>query len=155
VRGLHALRWERLRRPDEDAAITTSERILFSRYLSSADWRRVRLRPLSELRALVVIANPANLAEYQLALIDVDTELQRIVTALGGMPVISLVSNQPTHQPTLNQLTNRLRDQFDILYLVGHGAFVEGKPHLWLADETGNAQVVDGQALVQRINELP
>jgi hypothetical protein len=43
---LHELRWETLRDPDQpDAALLTDPRILFSRYLSSFDWRPVRLRP--------------------------------------------------------------------------------------------------------------
>jgi hypothetical protein len=42
---LHNLRWETLRDPRDGAWLLTSERILFSRYLRSPDWRSVRLRP--------------------------------------------------------------------------------------------------------------
>ena len=44
------LRWETLRDPRDGAALLAGEGLLFSRYLSSADWRPVRLRPQSELR---------------------------------------------------------------------------------------------------------
>ena len=59
---LHDLRWETLRHPDRDNSPLISESLLFSRYLSSVDWRRVRLR--ADLRALVAIANrPGSAAE--------------------------------------------------------------------------------------------
>jgi WD domain, G-beta repeat len=41
---LHNLRWETLRDPQDGTTFLTSERLLFSRYLSSLDWRPVRLR---------------------------------------------------------------------------------------------------------------
>ena len=46
-------------------------RLVFSRYLSSPDWRRVRLRPKGDLRALALVANPSNLDSYKLASLDV------------------------------------------------------------------------------------
>lgn len=55
---LHSLHWERLVDPDQGGFLALSEQILFSRYLSSYDWRPVCLRPKKELSALVVIANP-------------------------------------------------------------------------------------------------
>lgn len=58
---LHTLRWETTRDPQDGTRLF----IQFSRYLSRLDWRPVQLRPRSDLRALVVIANPVNLAEYQ------------------------------------------------------------------------------------------
>jgi hypothetical protein len=55
---LHALKWELLLDPRTSKPLATRERVLFSRYLSSHDWRPVKLRPQESLRALVVIANP-------------------------------------------------------------------------------------------------
>src|SRR5262245_12326461 len=55
---LHELRWELLLDPEHGTPLVTSEQILFSRYLSSWDMRPVQLRARSELRALMVIANP-------------------------------------------------------------------------------------------------
>src|SRR5512142_1808282 len=84
---LHALRWETLRDPSDDACLATSERVLFSRYLASGDWRRVPRRARSELRALVVIANPSDLATFNLPPVQVEQELQRATGALGNIPV--------------------------------------------------------------------
>ena len=56
---LHDLRWETLRDPLEERSLLANEQVLFSRYLSSIDRQPVRLRPREELRALVVIASPA------------------------------------------------------------------------------------------------
>ena len=50
--------WETLRDPeDEDAPLVTNEGILFSRYLSSEDWRRVQRRSKSALRASLWVCN--------------------------------------------------------------------------------------------------
>jgi hypothetical protein len=40
---LHNLSWETLTDPERGGFLSMSERILFSRYLSSSDWRPVRL----------------------------------------------------------------------------------------------------------------
>jgi hypothetical protein len=148
---LHALRWESLRDPSDDVCFASSERVLFSRYLSSGDWRRVPRRAQSELRALVAIANPTNLEQYQLAPLDLPGELQRATNALGHIPATSLAAGG---QITLDRLAGAMRDGCDILYLVCHGALLDGNPQLWLADDTGKAQVVAGRALVERMSEL-
>ena len=86
---LHNLRWETLRDPELGTPLVTGEQILFSRYLSSQDWRPVGPRPRADLRALVVIANPANLAGYApqgrpLTPLDVQGELARWEVWLKG-----------------------------------------------------------------------
>ena len=121
---LHSLRWETLRDPEDDAPLLNGEQILFSRYLSSGDWRPVKLRPKGELRALVAVANPADLAKYKLAAVDVAGELERARAGLGDIPVTALSADPQAGSSTLNNLAARLRDGFDILYLVCHGALV-------------------------------
>jgi hypothetical protein len=49
---LHSLRWETLCHPEDGTLLTTGDQVLFSRYLSSRDWRPVRPRSRGELRAL-------------------------------------------------------------------------------------------------------
>ena len=61
---LHALRWELLCDPDSGAPLASSERVLFSRFMLSQDWRPVPLRPKAALRALVAVAAPIDLAEH-------------------------------------------------------------------------------------------
>ena len=87
---LHGLRWETLRDPEDDAPLLTGEHILFSRYLNSGDWRPVKLRPKGELRALVAVANPSDLAKYKLATVDVAGELERARAGLVDIPVMAL-----------------------------------------------------------------
>lgn len=48
---LHALKWELLHDPRTGKPLATRERVLFSRYLTSHDWRPVKLRPQDSLRA--------------------------------------------------------------------------------------------------------
>lgn len=148
---LHALRWETLRDPQDGSSLVTSERILFTRYLASQDYRRVKIKPQAELKALVFIANPSNLADYQLAPVDAAGELERAKNALGGIAVTSLGANE---HATLTVLSDKLRADVDILYLVAHGAVVEGEARLYLEDEQGKVNVINGADLVARIGEL-
>ena len=153
---LHDLRWETLRDPEDGNPLLTGEHVLFSRYLSSLDWRRVRLQPKANLRALVVVANPADVADYapggrSLTPVDVSGELQRAKSGLGAIPMTELASKGSA---TLNNLSHHLRDGYDILYLVAHGALVKGEPRLWLEDEMGQTQVVVGSELAIRLGEL-
>ena len=153
---LQGLNWEMLADPAKDAALLTDEHIYFSRYLSSFDWQPVRLRPRSALRALVVIANPSDLSSYQprgvpLAPVDVAGELERARAGLADMTLVELASGGAA---TLKNLTDHLRDGFDILYLVCHGALIKGEPKLWLEGADGASDRVAGGELVTRLQEL-
>jgi len=148
---LHSLRWETLRDPEADELLLTDERLLFSRYLAAGDWRPVSLRPKAELRALAAIAGPANLARYGLAPVDVPAELERAEAGLGAVPLSALAAPGAA---TLERIVEALRDGPDILYLVAHGAVVDGEPWLWLEDEDGNVARTSGGELARRIREL-
>lgn len=87
---LHNLFWETLRLPGAQGALTTQERVRFTRYLSSLDWRQMRLRPKGDLKALVVVATPSDIATYHLAEVHADVESAPILAALQGMPVTLL-----------------------------------------------------------------
>lgn len=151
---LNALYWEALRDPeDEKAPLFTGEQIYFSRYLSSLDWRPVRLRPKGALRALVAIANPSGLDKYSLAAVDVAGELQRARQSLGEIPITPLPGSEKEHC-TLDSIITHLREGYDILYIVAHGAYVKEEPWLWLEDETGAVARLSGHDLVVRIREL-
>ena len=150
---LNSLYWETLCDPQDGALIATNENLLFSRYLSSLDWRPVRLRAKGALRTLVAAANPSNLGEYQLAPVDVPGELERAKQALGSIPIEAL--GTPDKRATLNNLVSGLRSgEHDILYLIAHGAVVKGEPYLWLEDEAGKVARISGADLVARIKEL-
>jgi hypothetical protein len=156
--ALHSLRWETLRDPfNPDQILATHDSFLLSRYLVSQDWRPVKLRTQDELRALVVIANPSNLSKFQLAVVDTAGELERARTALGTIPVDTLVQSG---QANIGHIIATLRQGYDILYLVCHGSYKEGKggeesdTWLWLENEAGEVERVPGSQLVQRLNEL-
>ena len=149
---LHAIHWETLRDPnridDKSAHLFTGEEIVVSRFLSSGtDWRPIRLKPKAALKALVVVANPASGAKYGLEPIDVTAETELATKAMTGIHVSSWAANEAV---TLNALGARLRENFDILYLVCHGKVVDGEPYLYLDD----GQPAAGAELVQAIREL-
>lgn len=153
---LHDLRWETLRDPETGRSLLTDDNILFSRYLASFDMRPVRLRSKTDLRALVAVANPQGLAQWKpggraLAPIDAAGELARARQGLGNIEVVELAG--ATHV-TLDALTLRLREDFDILYLVCHGALIEQEPRLWLEDDSGNVKVTTGTELVEVLARL-
>jgi hypothetical protein len=155
---LHALRWETMRHPQDGNLLFTGEDVLFSRYLSSRDWRPVGPRSRQDLRALLVVANATNLSEFGLDPIDASEEFARAQAALGDIPVMLLPNADASARATLNNLVERLRDGYDILYLVCHGRFIEkdgiGEPWLWLEDENGTVTRVAGGELVTRLKEL-
>ena len=161
---LHDLRWETLHDPRDGSPLLTNERVLFSRFLSTTDWRPVQLRPKGELRALVAIANPQDLAEYRigdrpLAPVDVAGEMDRARQALGPIYADELVSDpEAPGQVTLEGLVGALRGGHDILYLVCHGALLSHVdlpgPYLWLEKEDGSADPVPGTKLVEWLQDL-
>lgn len=150
---LHSLHWETLCDPQDSSLIATNENLLFSRYLSSLDWHPVHIRAKGALRALIVAASPSNLGEYNLAQLDVQSELERAKQALGSIQTDEL--GTPNKHATLNNLVSGLRDnEYDILYLVAHGTVMKGEPYLWLEDESGKVVRTSGSDLVARIKEI-
>ena len=135
ARRLHDVLWETLEDPSAGAThapLATSERMLVSRFLSSWDFRPVRLRRKDALRALVAIANPRGLGEQHveqrlLPPIPVDVEWARAKTGLGTISATKLAENG---EASLDRIIAMLRegDGFDIFYLVCHGALVDGDP---------------------------
>ena len=148
---LHSLVWEALGDADSGEVLAMRERVLFSRFISRADWRPIHLRAKDEMRALVAIASPANAGAYRLAAVDVAGETQRAIAGLGSIPATVLGGGGGA---TLNNIIGKLREGYDILLLVCHGAFIEGKPLLYLEDDAGNVAVVQGAELATRLSEL-
>jgi hypothetical protein len=151
---LQTLRWERLRDPESNRPLFTKHRVHFSRYLSSRDWRPVQMRTRSSLRALLVIANPENLAEKGLPPIDPKLELELAESSLQEANVVKLVGRG---EATLeNVLQHQLRGGYDILYLVCHGVFDEKRSRaaLYLENAHGKAEFVDGTEFAHRLEEL-
>lgn len=152
---LHLLRWELLRDPVSGQMLTRSERLLFSRYLDTDDLGRVRQQGRPDLRVLAAVANPPELARFNLAPVDTPAELARVRAALGDVPLTPLGGDAGAPPASLANIVAALRDGHSILYLVCHGMMVAGKPFLWLEGEDGRHGRVAGEELVRRIADLP
>jgi len=152
---LHGLRWELLQNPRDNTPIATDQNIAFSRYMASLNWRAIRMHPKGNLRALLVIANPSDLSQYNFASIDVNAEIARAQSGLENISTDRLpLSDQPA---TLNNLISTLFSApkpYDILYLVCHGTMIKSTPYLYLEKDDRKMDRVAGQDLVTRIKEL-
>ena len=97
---LHALLWETLWVPGEPSPLAQSDHLLFSRYLESRDRTPLSPPPAGGLAALVVAANPHDLAQRNLALIDAAGEIARARAALE--PAIAVQTLNPGEHATLD-----------------------------------------------------
>jgi hypothetical protein len=153
--ALHGLRWETMLDPRDSSRLLTDESIVFSRYLSSNDWRPVRLRPKSALRAVVVVSGPTDLDTFGvgrvLAPVAVEEEAERAQEGLATLPTRVLASHG---EVTAERLFDELREGCDVLYLVCHGYLAGREPYLLLENEDGTAARLSGNALVDRIRDL-
>ena len=180
ARLLQSLYWETLIDPASNAPFFLDENIQFSRLVRSRDFRSRRLPTRDNFSALVVIASPGNLEEYDLPPLDVQDELGRILDALSGIKVEGLIdqisaidaskglesqiltmssfegeANITTGVVTLDALSQQLRQQSpDLLYLMAHARQVDGEPALLLSQEGGRGRVVKGMELVSRLRNL-
>lgn len=183
---LHNLRWETLRDLDDQAFLSGDPNQPFSRFLSTSDWRRVELRSHGDLRALVMVANPAELGRglslggHALTAVDVKGEVERAIQSLRTTPlergiqetpqikvlgdyVPAEQQNFPAERATLENLAEHLREGYDILYLVAHGAMLPDdpanpasplRPYLLLEKEDGTYDRRPGKDLVDVISGL-
>lgn len=150
---LQHIHWELLRNPQDNSPLSTDENIFFSRYFSSLDWRPVHLRQKGNLRALVVVANPSDLASYKLAPIDVAGELERARTGLGEIAITELPAGGK--HASADEIINGLReDNSDILYLVCHGLMANGRGLIYLEGPDGKRNVTGSDEFAVRIKEL-
>lgn len=148
---LNTVYWEALHDAQKKGPLFLGENILISRYLSSGDWRPVKLRPKGNLKAVIASSNPSNLKDYKLAEVDVAGELGRAKEALGSVPVTEFGS---TVKCTLSNLMDALRSGVDILYLAAHGTVVNGEPRIWLENDEGKAAITSAEDFVTRMKEL-
>ena len=170
---LTEVHWETILDPEDGSRLFTSPELAFSRYILSADERRIKSRPRGDLKALIVVASPADLSQYpagnvpfrvsteepqeMLAPIDKAKELEIAESALGAIEKHRLIE---TGQATLAQILKKLGEGFDILYLMCHGALKERSPGVWearlyLEGPDGNAELTSGAEFVRQIEKLP
>jgi hypothetical protein len=156
---LHDLRWETLRHPEDSSRpLLTDNRIYFSRYLGSQEWRKVESKRFPEtLRILVVIANPSNGSEYKLARLSGE-ELQRIresLTTNNHRPT-SIVCDQQEGKPaTLLSIKEHLRKDYDVFYLLAHGKITETATLVYLEHNDGTCAPTRVEDFVNALKDLP
>lgn len=150
---LHTIPWERMKDPTSEGPLVMRSDFRFSRYLTSRDWRPIRIGTRHQLNTLVVIANPGNLLDYSLTAIDREHHLTVARRAFSQAKMTTLVD---TGEATLDKIIEKLRAGCDVLYLVCHGRFhpETGHPFLFLEDDKGNVQRIDGTDLARRIEAL-
>ncbi len=155
--ALHGLRWEALCDPTTQEPLALSERILVSRVLPSADLAPLTIpeKP-SSLRALAVVANPIDLANFGLPPIAVADEIVRISAALSPIPT-TIIADCPQagqRRATLAAMLAALRDGADIFYLVCHSTLRDGSPFLWLEGDDGRCARVRADDLAGCLRNL-
>ena len=150
----HAVRWELLQDPDSGHRIALESGALFSRYLSSADWRSIPARPKHALKGLVVVSAPSDIEQWgegKLAAVDREGELARGQAALRECQSVKQLAEG---EASLGPMLSALEEGIDVLYLVCHGTLSDGVPQLYLENPDGTADVVDSRTLVARLGEL-
>lgn len=157
--GLHGLAWETLGDPEDDTPLALKQDIYFTRELARQDTRPVFLTARRDLRALVMVANPANLDQLGLAALDSQAEAGRAAEALSGIP--AEVIGGPGRAPaSLNRLVDGLRSGcadgqgFDILYLVSHGGFSKDRYRLVLEEEDRLYKLEEDETILQALKGL-
>jgi hypothetical protein len=155
---LHSIRWETLVDPSDSTWLLMQENVLFSRFLSAQDFQLRPIAEADELRALIVISNPTDLAQWRLAEIDEKSELARAMEAFskGTAGGLSIRPRKLDKRASISNIVTDLRDSYsDILYLVCHGTLTpEDGPRLLLEKEDGTAQSVKGKELVERVRDM-
>lgn len=145
---LHALPWELLQ--EGPVMLAAQANTPFSRYLAIAlPWGgAVEERPI---RVLAVLSNPADLASYELAAVDVEVERELLQSALQGVPDLQ-VDFLPA-PASLAKIEEALRGGYHILHFVGHGAFdpKSQKAVLFMQDGEGNAALVHDEDFVRMV----
>jgi tetratricopeptide (TPR) repeat protein len=150
--ALHALRWELLHDPLRNLPLARSERVVFSRYLSSEELGDLLTLPKPRLHALVAVSAAAGPAMHP---VDVAGEVGRALAGLGSIPTTVLDGREGRTAATLPDLAAALRDEPAILYLVCHGSIVDHEPYLYLERQPGEPNhPLPGSALVEQIRSL-
>ena len=166
---LQRLRWDRLCGPfgDKDWRLLRPNQLTpFSLYIPSTTDRRYPPFREDELRALVVVASPAQ-GNPVVSWFDEAIALDTVLQGLGDIPsvVLSHVEGRSSGPPTLTEICRQLSTGgFTLLHMIFHGAARKtGETVLFLdADEAlpmqveraGKTAVVPASLLIERLGEL-
>jgi len=161
VRTLH---WERLCAPidtdDSWQLLARDQRVPFSRYIPSPRDRRFPTMGRRDLRALVLVASPSNLGEYQLASFDVEAVVSGVKEALGKIPYDILANNVAgaIGPPTLQELCKQLtvaKEPYTLLHFVCHGKLDDrGETVLYWAEADNQVLPVKEKKLLDELSNI-
>jgi len=158
AKELQSLRWERLAGPvDGDAwqRLGQSQRTPFSLYLPSISDRRFPPFGRSELRALVVVANPAADNRYGLGPFDEAHAIDTVLEGLGEIPSRVLGKDPRAEgRPTLTEICKHLTaERHTVMHVVSHGAFssATGETAVFLDDADGAPVAVKATSMIERL----
>jgi WD40 repeat protein/energy-coupling factor transporter ATP-binding protein EcfA2 len=156
---LRELRWERLTAPIDDGwvSLAGNQQVLFSQYLPSTTDRRFPPIGRRDLRALVLVAAPSDLAgSYKLAEFDVAATVKSVKESLGEIPSTVLANTEgPENAPTLDNLCRCITaERYSLLHIVCHGSYrsSDGETILFFPNETGRP--VPTTLLIERLEQL-
>ncbi|MBK7829344.1 MAG: CHAT domain-containing protein [Nannocystis sp.] len=156
---LRPLAWEYLCGPlgEGDDFLGLDQRVAYSRFLTSGVTRQFRPLRRDRLRALVVVANPAGLADYRLQPFDARAALDAVTAALA-MP-IDILGNFPAARgpATLDALCEALtQDEYPILHVVAHGQFIATRSEsvVYLENKEGHVEPCSQTKLSERLGVL-
>ncbi|NTW01742.1 MAG: tetratricopeptide repeat protein [Oscillochloris sp.] len=154
---LHVLRWETLHDPEDKQPLALYEHIRLVRTLDNADITTTTLPPRPDLQALVVVANPTNLAHFQLAEIDVASEIDRARAALADIPTTILGNHRDAvGRATRANLAAQLRTppHPHLVILIAHGTQPTPQHRLLLEHEDGGADPIPNEEFITNIKRL-
>lgn len=155
---LRALDWERLCGPRGAGMepVGLDQRVAYSRYIPSPTaYEHGELRA-SELRALVLVANPEGLQNYRLAPFDAEAAVAAVREGLPGVPITVLGPVQGAAGPSSVDAMCRLLTEsyFPILHVIAHGQVSRGddpETILYLSDDNNQAKPVPKPEFVDRL----
>lgn len=156
VDDIHNLRWESLHDPITDIPLATDGRIWLVRQVQIPALRPVTLEPRPALSTLLVVASPRDLVKYGMAEIDVDGEVGHVRQALGdvALTVVGNTEGAVSRHATLAAIREALRRQPTIFCLMCHGKYAENDTMLWLENDEGKTELVEGSVLTRVFDQL-
>ncbi len=155
---LHAIPWELLQEPGEGGLVhnlASATATPFSRYLAGT-WQPGNPILKRPIKMLVAVANPANLADYNLEAVEVKQEWTLLQETLADLIKDNKVKLNQLAQPcTLKTLAEELRQGYHILHFIGHGSYSQKSQQaaLYLADEQNQVVLVKDNQFAKMLSD--
>jgi len=154
---LYDIRWERIYHPVAGAwyplAATTDT--LLSRYVPVQAWGRPESLTARPLRALVVIASPANLDQRNLAAIS-DPEIKMWRAIFDNRPDVTAtyLQSATADPPTIDRVRQALMTGYHLVHFVCHGAKTRRGTMLFLEDGNGAVEAIQSERFLEMFRAL-